>query len=130
MAMPPRATAPADVLVARRSLRSPVTWTGAVTPSLSSLESALKEQSPGAGPTSHIGAVACIHHCGASLNRHTPVHLCVIDGVCAGAEDDSPITFFDAMAMDAARMAAVPSTVRRRILRLFVRGALRAADAA
>jgi hypothetical protein len=47
-----------------------------------------------------------------------------------GAEDDSPITVFEATAMDAARVTAVQSTMRRRILRLCVRRALRAAEAA
>jgi hypothetical protein len=110
--------------------RDPAVRSAALRVVLRVIEQALKEQSSGAGPTSHIGAVACIHHFGASRNQHTPFHSCLIDGVCAGAEDDSPLTFFEATAMDAARVAAVQSTMRRRILSLFVRRALRAADAA
>ena len=34
----------------------------------------LQERSPGSGPTAQIGAVAFIHHFGASLNEHTHFH--------------------------------------------------------
>ena len=88
------------------------------------IEQALKERSPGASATAQIGAVAFIHHFGASLNEHTHFHICVIDGVFAGAQDDSPIAFFAAEPMDAPTVAAVQSTIRRRILRLFVRRGL------
>ena len=92
------------------------------------IEQALRERSPGAGQTAQIGAVAFIHHFGASLNEHTPFHICVIDGVFAGAEDDSPIAFFEATAMEAPKLAAIQGTIRRRILRLFLRRALLEAD--
>jgi hypothetical protein len=92
------------------------------------IEQALREQSHGAGPTAQIGAVAFIHHFGASLNEHTHFHICVIDGVFGGAQDDSPLAFFEATAMDAPTVAAVQGTIRRRILRLFVRRALLEAD--
>jgi hypothetical protein len=98
------------------------------------IEQALQEPSPGAGPEAKgaapIGAVAFIHHFGASLNEHTPFHIGVIDGVFAGAPDDSPIALFEATAMEASTVAAAQSTIRRRILRLFVRrGLLEAEDA-
>ena len=92
------------------------------------IEQALRERSPGAGQTAQIGALAFIHHFGASLNEHTPFHICVIDGVFAGAEDDSPIAFFEATAMEAPKLAAIQGTIRRRILRLFLRRALLEAD--
>jgi hypothetical protein len=98
------------------------------------IEQALQEPSPGAGPEAKgaapIGAVAFIHHFGASLNEHTPFHIGVIDGVFAGAPDDSPIALFEATAMEASTVAAAQSTIRRRVLRLFVRrGLLDAHDA-
>jgi len=110
--------------------RNPAVRSAALRVVLRVIEQALKEQSPGAGPTAQIGAVAFIHQFGASLNEHTHFHICLIDGVFAGAEDDSPITFFEATAMDAPTVAAVQSTIRRRILHLFVRRALLAADEA
>ncbi len=110
--------------------RAPAVRSAALRGVLRVIEQARKEQSSGAGPTSQIGAVACIHHRGAARNQHTPFHIGVIAGVVAGAKEDSPITFFEATARDAARVTAVPSTMRRRILRLCVRRALRAAEAA
>jgi Putative transposase/Transposase zinc-binding domain len=94
------------------------------------IEQALKEQSPRASPPAKIGAVAFIHHFGASLNEHTHVHICLIEGVFEGAEDDSPIAFFEATAMDARTLAAIQCPIRRRLLRLFVRRALLEADEA
>jgi hypothetical protein len=94
------------------------------------IKQAPNEQSPGASPAAQIGAVAFIHPFGASLNEHTHFHICVLDGVFEGAEDDSPLAFFEATAMDAAKVAAVQCTLRHRILRLFVpRGLLDADDA-
>lgn len=108
--------------------RDPVVRSAALRIVLRVIEEALQEQSPGSGPTAQIGAVAFIHHFGASLNVHTHFHICVIDGVFAGAQDDSPIAFFEAEPMDAATVAAGQSTIRRRILRLFVRRGLLEAD--
>ncbi len=84
------------------------------------IEKTLKDSSPGAGPTARIGAIAFIHQFGASLNEHTHFHICVIDGVLETAEDDTPLAFFEAC-LDAATVAATRTTIRRRILRLFVR---------
>jgi hypothetical protein len=108
--------------------RDPAVRSAALRVVLRVIEPALKERSPGASPTARIGAVAFIHHFGASLNEHTHFHICVIDGVFAGAQDDSPIAFFAAEPMDAPTVAAVQSTLRRRILRLFVRRGLLDAD--
>ena len=88
---------------------------------LRGIEQALPEQSPGSGPDAQIGAVAFIHPVGATLNEHTPFHIGVIDGVFAGAKDDSPIAFVEATAMDAPTVAAAQPNIRRRVLRRFVR---------
>jgi predicted transposase YbfD/YdcC len=57
------------------------------------IEPALEEQSSGAGPTSQIGVVACIHHCGAARNQHAPFHIGVIAGShLATAEKSNEIT--------------------------------------
>jgi len=104
--------------------RDPAVRSAALRIVLRVIEQALRERSPGASATAEIGAVAFIHHFGASLNEHTHFHICVIDGVFAGAQDDSPIAFFAAKPMDAPTVAAVQSTIRRRILRLFVRRGL------
>ncbi len=94
------------------------------------IEKTLRDHSPEAGPTARIGAVAFIHQFGASLNEHTHFHICVIDGVFETAEDDTPLAFFEATELDAETVAPSQATIRRRILRLFVRrGLLEAGDA-
>lgn len=108
--------------------RDPAVRSAALRIVLRVIDQALRERSPGASSTAQIGAVAFIHHFGASLNEHTHFHICVIDGVFAEAEDDSPIAFFEATAIEASTVAAVQSTIRRRLLRLFVRRGLLEAD--
>lgn len=52
----------------------------------------------------------------------------MIDGVFEAAEDDTPLAFFEATGIDAQTVAASQATIRRRILRLFVRRGLLEAD--
>jgi hypothetical protein len=85
------------------------------------IEKTLKVHSPGADPAARIGAVAFIHQFGASLNEHTHFHICVIDGVFEAAEDDTPLAFFEATEFDLDTVTNAQTTIRRRILRLFVR---------
>lgn len=79
--------------------------------------------------TLHIGAVAFIHRFGSSLNEHVHFHVCVVDGVfeeVAGEGDAdvqaiSPgVIYHPATGIDAATVAQVQATLRRRILRVFV----------
>jgi hypothetical protein len=101
----------------------------------------LQACSPGAErldkATLHIGAVAFIHPFGSSLNEHVYFHVCVVDGVFEEVVDDpdaqssSPsIDFHPASAIDEPAVAQVQSTLRRRILRVFVgRGLIESVDA-
>lgn len=93
--------------------------------------------------TLHIGTIAFIHRFGSSLNAHVHFHVCVVDGVFeqvasegdADADVDvqaSPpgVVFHPATSIDAAAVAQVQATLRKRILRAFVaRGPLEKADA-
>ena len=99
----------------------------------------LQANSPGAAQvdktTLHIGAVAFIHRFGSSLNEHVHFHVCAVDGVFEevagedGADTDvqarvqarSPgVIFHQATGVDAAAVAKVQATLRKRILRAFV----------
>ena len=103
----------------------------------------LQSLSPGAAQVDkaalHIGAVAFIHRFGSSLNGHVHFHVCVVDGVFeevpdvvdADVQATSPgAIFHPASGVDAAAVAQVQATLRRRILRAFVgRGLIEKADA-
>ena len=105
----------------------------------------LQSHSPGAAQLDkaalHIGAVACIHRFGSSLNGHVHFHVCAVDGVFeevagqgdadAHAQSSPPgIVFHAANAIDKTAVAQVQTDLRRRILRAFVaRGLLESCDA-
>ncbi len=91
------------------------------------IEQHLRDCSPGAGPKAKTGAVAFIHRFGDSLNEHIHFPVCVIDGVLEAADEQS-LAFFEATALDADAIAQVQTTVRRRILRAFVRRGLLESD--
>ena len=105
------------------------------------IEQRLHQHCPGAAPAGkaalHIGAVAFIHRFGSSLNEHVHFHVCVVDGVFEAVPADSDanaslpgVIFHPASAIDAAVVARVQGTLRRRILRAFVgRGLLERCDA-
>ena len=65
---------------------------------LSAVEQGLRPCSPGAGPTSRIGAVAFIHRFGALLNPHVHFHCVVVDGVFE-ADADEEVRFHEARAV-------------------------------
>ncbi len=87
------------------------------------IELRLRHSSPGAGPRSRLGAVSFLHRFGASLNPHFHFHICVIDGVFE-RDADRHVHFHEVQALTEAEIAAVQETVRRRVLKLFVRHAL------
>ena len=92
----------------------------------------LQAHSPGAARVDkaalHIGAIAFIHRFGSSLNEHVHFHVCVIDGVFEATE--SGVTLHPIIGIDAAAVAQVQATLRRRILRAFVgRGLLESFEA-
>ena len=95
----------------------------------------------------HLGAVACIHRFGSSLNTHVHFYVCVVDGVfeaqsvntdtSAQANPQSgpelapqSVIFHAATGLDEAAFRQVQANARKRILRAFVaRGHLDAHDA-
>jgi hypothetical protein len=101
----------------------------------------------------HLGAVACIHRFGSSLNTHVHFHVCVVDvlfeavaGPLAQSVDTDTAAqanpqsgpepapqsaiFHAATGLDEAAFRQVQANVRKRILRAFVaRGHLDAHDA-
>jgi hypothetical protein len=105
----------------------------------------------------HLGAVACIHRFGSSLNTHVHFYVCVVDGVFeavagplaqsvdtdtaaqanlepspapAPAPAPQSAIFHAATGLDEAAFRQVQANVRKRILRAFVaRGHLDAHDA-
>ena len=87
---------------------------------LDEIERHLRAQSPDAGPHARAGAVAFIHRFGSSLNLHTHLHVCVIDGVFESAPELG-VRFIAVDEMDAHDAEAVQARVRRRILRAFSR---------
>jgi hypothetical protein len=90
---------------------------------LDQIERHLREHSPGAEPGARAGAVAFIHHFGASLNPHTHFHVCVIDGVFE-PDPKQGVRFIEMAELDADDAEAVQSQVRRRLLRAFARRGL------
>ena len=96
---------------------------------LRAVEQTLRAHSAGAGPTARLGAVAFIHRFGSALNAHLHFHCVVLDGVFATTPTGG-VVFHEATAIDAAAIAAVQATVRRRLLGSFVRRGRLDSDAA
>ena len=94
---------------------------------LRAVEQCLRAHSAGAGPTTHLGAVAFIHRFGSALNPHLHFHCVVLDGVFASAPTGG-VAFHPATGIDAAAIAAVQATLRRRLLQGFVRRGLLAGE--
>ncbi|MGB7988180.1 MAG: transposase [Candidatus Methylophosphatis roskildensis] len=90
---------------------------------LSALEQGLRARSPGAGPTSRIGAVAFIHRFGALLNAHVHFHCAVIEGVFE-ADGAGGARFHEARGVDLETIADIQAKVRRRLLRATARRGL------
>ncbi len=94
---------------------------------LRAVEQCLRAHSAGAGPAARLGAVAFIHRFGSRLNAHLHFHCVVIDGVFEPAAANA-VTFHAATGLEAHAIAQLPQSVRRRLLRVFVRRGLLPAD--
>ncbi|MCP4306123.1 MAG: transposase, partial [bacterium] len=88
------------------------------------VERSVRASCPGAGPNARIGAVAFIHQFGSSLNEHIHFHIIVVDGVFEPSDNDAGVVFFEATALDESTIAEVQATIRRRVLKAFVRRGL------
>jgi hypothetical protein len=95
---------------------------------LRALRHTLRDGSPGAESDTRFGAVSFLHRFGSSLNPHFHYHLCVLDGVYEALEEregkgppSGSVRFHEATALTRADVEALRETVRRRVLRWFVR---------
>lgn len=82
---------------------------------------------PGAPGEARFGAVSFIQRFGSSLNAHTHIHACIIDGVFS-QNPDSTLRFHPATTLTASDIAALETTTRSRVLRLFQREGLLSGD--
>ncbi len=87
------------------------------------VEARLRACSPGAPAEARFGAVSFIQRFGSSLNAHTHIHVCAIDGVFS-QDPDATLRFHRASALSDSDIAAVEVTTRARVLRLFEREGL------
>ena len=87
------------------------------------VEARLRACSPGAPASARFGAVSFIQRFGSSLNAHTHLHVCAIDGVFS-QEPDGTLRFHRASALSECNIATVEATIRIRVLRLFEREGL------
>ena len=83
---------------------------------LRAVEQCLRAQIAGAGSTTRLGAVVCIHRFGSTLNAHLHFHAVVIGGV-SDAATTSGIVFHATTGIDANAIAQVQAGVRRRLAR-------------
>ena len=84
------------------------------------LETTLRERSPGAPASSRFGAVAFVHHFGASLNRHIHFHCIITDGVFSEGSNGEAL-FYEATDLSPADIEAVQEKTRRRVLNYLER---------
>ncbi|MFH1435671.1 MAG: transposase [Pseudomonadota bacterium] len=90
---------------------------------LRALDTAIRKASPGAPRNARIGAVSFIQRFGSSLNEHLHYHSAVTDGVFS-ENSDGQIEFFEATGLTPQIIEELCETLRRRILRYFVRHGL------
>ncbi len=109
-------------------LRDPELASRALRIILRIIEQTLRACSPGAPLGARTGAVSYLHRFGSALNAHLHYHCCLIDGVFA--ETDQGLQFFEASALTDEVLERVQETIRKRLLRLFVRKGLLDKEAA
>jgi len=84
------------------------------------LETTLRQNSPGAPAGSRFGAVAFVHHFGASLNRHIHFHCIITDGVFSEGSNGEAL-FYEATDLSRTDIEAVQEKTRRRVLNYLER---------
>lgn len=89
---------------------------------LRAIEQGLRQSLPAGDGTARIGAVVFIHRFGALMNAHLHFHVIAIDGVFFGEETAS--LRFEETHLSAQALARLQSTLRKRIVSLFVRRGL------
>ncbi len=90
---------------------------------LRALDTAIRKASPGAPRNARIGAVSFIQRFGGGLNEHLHYHSAVTDGVFS-QNTDGEIELFEAVDLTEQLIEELCETLRRRILRYFVRNGL------
>jgi hypothetical protein len=100
---------------------------------LRALRATLREACPTAPADASFGAVSFLHRFGSSLNPHFHFHLCVVDGLFEGIEDDrdpnptnpnTRLRFHEATTLTHELLEDLQHTIRSRVLRQFRRHGL------
>jgi len=77
----------------------PEVISGLLTVFLRTVETTIRQRSPGAPPGARFGAVAFVHRFGSYLNSHVHFHVLVTDGVFS-ADPDGGAVFHRALDLD------------------------------
>jgi len=95
---------------------------------LRALQATLRKACPTAPPSASFGAVSFLHRFGSSLNPHFHYHLCVVDGLFEGVEEESDqlppdphnpetrLRFHEATGLTQELLEGLQHTVRSRVL--------------
>ncbi len=76
--------------------------------------------------TAKYGGITYIHRFGSTLNAHLHYHSCLIDGVFAQTENG--LRFYETVGLTQKVIQSAQETIRKRLLRLFVRCGLLSSD--
>ena len=90
------------------------------------IERTLREHCPDAPLTAKYGGITYIHRLGSTLNAHLHYHSCLIDGVFAQTENG--LRFYETVGLTQKVIQSAQETIRKRLLRLFVRRGLLSSD--
>ena len=96
--------------------------------SLRVIEQTLREHCPDAPLTAKYGGITYIHRFGSMLNAHLHFHSCLIDGVFA--QTGNGLSFYKTVGITQKVIETAQETIRKRLLRLFVRRDLLSFDEA
>ena len=94
--------------------------------SLRVIEWTLREHCPDALLSAKYGGITYIHRFGSKLNAHLHYHSCLIDGVFAQTENG--LQFYATVGLTQKVIQTAQETIRKRLLRLFVRRTLLSSD--
>ncbi len=94
--------------------------------SLRVIERTLREHCPDAPPAASYGGITYIHRFGSMLNAHMHNHSCIIDGLFA--ETGNELRFYEAVGLTQKVIQTTQETIRKRVLRQFVRCGLLSSD--
>ncbi len=94
--------------------------------SLRVIERTIREHCPDAPLNAKYGGITYIHRFGSMLNAHLHYHSCLIDGLFARTENG--LQFYKTVGLTQKVIQTAQETIRKRVLRLFVRRDLLSSD--